>query len=43
MTRERGSEGGEGEQVQMQLVREQLQMQLVRCPPMHHWYILQCN
>ena len=22
---------------------EQVQMQLVRCPPMHHWYILQCN
>jgi len=33
MTREGGSEGGEGEQVQVQLVR----------PPTHHWYILQSN
>jgi len=22
---------------------EQVQMQSVRCPPMHYWYILQCN
>ena len=34
MSREGGSEGEEGEQVQMQLVN---------CPPMYHWYILQCN
>jgi len=41
MTREGGSEGGEGGSEGGE--GEQVQMQLVRCPPMHHWYILQCN